>query len=192
LFTLAIEYNFCWRYRKSTVGVPNHHHLFYILRTVSFRLSTMKAPQFPAGITGVPFLSKDSKPISKILSKKAPSTSTLLKQITEATNKRRAFRKKTHCSDLRAEAILSNVIRMAKSNLARRQEEKRLKVRSFSYQLSITSQTFSCSGSSDADFLCKAQIPSEEVEGQFKSRIIESLDSFFQGLSQNDSCGVSV
>jgi len=139
----------------------------------------MKAPQFSSTVTDVSFMCEVSKP-NPIL--KAESTSTLLKRITQATDKRRVFRKKSRCSNLRAEALLSNLIRMAKSDLARRQEEKRQKLKRFTYQLSVTSQDFS-SESTDAEFLCKAQVQSNDLDDQLKS-CIASLDSFFESLNR--------
>jgi len=139
----------------------------------------MKAPQFSSPIRDACSISEDSKPIVRL---REESTSSLLKRITEATDKRRQMRKKSRCSNLLAEAVLSNVIRLAKSDLARRQEEKRRKLKTFSYHLSLSSQVYQ-SESSDAVYLCKAQAQSNQLEDQLKS-CIQSLDSFFEGLNQ--------
>jgi len=148
----------------------------------------MKAPQFSSPIRDASSISEDSKPIVRL---REESTSSLLKRITEATDKRRQMRKKSRCSNLLAEAVLSNVIRLAKSDLARRQEEKRRKLKTFSYHLSLSSQVYQSessgteyqSESSDAVYLCKAQAQSNQLEDQLKS-CIQSLDSFFEGLNQ--------
>jgi len=140
----------------------------------------MKAPQFSSPIRDASSISEDSKPIVRL---REESTSSLLKRITEATDKRRQMRKKSRCSNLLAEAVLSNVIRLAKSDLARRQEEKRRKLKTFSYHLTLSSQVYQNSESSDAEYLCEAQAQSNQLEDQLKS-CIQSLDSFFEGLNQ--------
>ena len=142
----------------------------------------MKAPQFSSSVTNIDelhCLNESSKPITKL---REETTSELLKWISQITDKRRRIRKKTRCSNLLAETVLSNAIRVAKSELAKKQEEKRRKLKSFTYQLKVTSQI--CP-SSERDFLCKESYSSSspELDDQVKS-CIASLDSFFNELNQ--------
>lgn len=58
-------------------------------------------------------------------------TAGLLKWISDVTIKRRQIRRSTRCSNLLAEAILSNALRKAKKDLAHKQEEKRNRIRLF-------------------------------------------------------------
>lgn len=141
----------------------------------------MKAPELSPPIRNPCSVGENQKPILRF---KDESTSSLLKRITQATDKRRQFRRKSRCSNLLAEAVLSNAIRLAKVDLARRQEEKRQKLKTFSYRLGITvSNPFHSSDSADEAFLCKANVESRELEDHFKS-CIDSLDSFLEGLNQ--------
>jgi len=138
----------------------------------------MKAPQFTSSVKDIDELSSvsdSSKPITKL---REETTSDLLKWISQITDKRRRIRKKTRCSNLFAETVLSNAIKVAKTELAKKQEEKRRKLKSFTYQLKITSQI--CP-SSEREFLCKDSSP--ELDDEVKS-CIASLDSFFNELNQ--------
>jgi len=60
-----------------------------------------------------------------------PNTTELLKWISDVTIKRRIIRRRTHCSNLLADAILNNSLSKAKKELAAKQEEKRYKARVF-------------------------------------------------------------
>lgn len=117
------------------------------------------------------------------------TVSDLLTWISKVTIKRRKFRRQYRCSNLRAEAVLSNTLRQAKLELAEKQEEKRKKAQEFSYQLNIklsqanshqdnemdssdeSSQTFHIVNS---DQSCKKD---EHVQA-----CISSLDNFFSEL----------
>jgi hypothetical protein len=140
----------------------------------------MKAPQFYSSVKSIDEVTSGvTKGTTRL---QEETTSELLKWISQITIRRKQIRKKTRCSNLLAEAVLSNTIRAAQTELARKQEEKRRKLKSFSYQLKITSQL--CT-SSERDFLCKNS--SSDLDDPVKS-CIASLDSFFNELNQAKAC----
>jgi len=140
----------------------------------------MKAPQYSSAVKHIgenempASLNRTSKPIRK----DEATTSDLLKWISQVTDKRKQIRRKTRCSNLLAESVLSNTLRAAKAQLAKKQEEKRKKLKSFTYQLKVTSQIIP---RSEREFLCKDS--TFELDDQVKS-CIASLDSFFNELNR--------
>jgi len=123
----------------------------------------------------------------------------LLKWISDATIKRRKFRRRYRCSHLLAEAVLSNSLRNARKELALKQEEKRRKAHEFSYQLSIKFSKVeedshkeesnnnvdnfynSYNYKSETSPTKEMEIGSEAQDEQVQA-CISSLDNFFSGL----------
>jgi len=149
----------------------------------------MKAPQFSAEVT---IIDRARSPGSDV--PKEQSTSNLLKWISDITIKRRQIRRKTHCSNLLAEATLSNALKKAKLELVRKQEEKRRRLQMYSYQFTIqcskanspfdndswgdsdcgNENDFQLEKSSNTFYKCEAD---EDVKA-----CLSSLDSFFNEL----------
>jgi len=122
------------------------------------------------------------KSISK---SKEEGTSKLLKWIAEVTFKRRQIRRKFHCSNLRAEALLSRTLLIAKDDLASRQEAKRRRLQNFFNSPQISQQK--------CEFFTQDK-PLRENNGVKTSRseldeevqsCLASLDSFFEELDDS-------
>jgi hypothetical protein len=151
----------------------------------------MKAPNFSTEITVVKrTMSTDS---SGIEDPKEQSTSNLLKWISDVTIKRRQIRRKTHCSNLLAEATLSNALKKAKTELARKQEEKRRRLQMYSYQFTIQCSNLTsdndCNFSWKNSYVNENDFQLEKSSHSFKSEgdddvkaCLSSLDSFFNEL----------
>ncbi|CAG7723891.1 unnamed protein product [Allacma fusca] len=102
---------------------------------------------------------------------KGHSTAGLMKWIADVTIKRRQMRRKFRCSNLLAEAILTNSLKEAKRELALKQEDKRKKLQNFNYKLTMTIQG--------------ASPESEENDAAMNNTLqncLSSLDSFFNEL----------
>jgi len=155
----------------------------------------MKAPHFSSSVKDLHDLSSvsdKSTNISKTKQLSEETTSNLLKWISQLTDKRRQFRKKYRCSNLLAETVLSNALKTVKRDLNKKQEEKRHKLKQFSYQLTVHTTPlasppagiYKSNEPASRDFLCKEPSPcAAEIDDAVKSSI-QSLDKFFNGLSQ--------
>jgi len=147
----------------------------------------MKAPQFSTEINIIK--QSRSSERSGIDVPKEQNTSSLLKWISDVTIKRRQIRKKSHCSNLLAEATLSNSLKNAKKELARKQEEKRRRLQMYSYQFSIQSQCSPFDNNSwsngsydnENDFQLEKNSIKNEGDEDIKA-CLSSLDSFFNEL----------
>jgi hypothetical protein len=127
----------------------------------------------------------------KLISKSKQSTeatSKLLKWITEITLKRRQYRRKSHCSNLFVEALLSNTLRNAQSELALKREEKKLRLQKF-YSENLVNST----KSENVNVNWEKPLPGGETftrtaRSELNEEVqscLASLDSFFNEL---DSC----
>ncbi len=140
----------------------------------------MKAPQYCSAVKYMDEneITASVSNTSKVIRRDEATTSDLLKWISQVTDKRKQIRRKTRCSNLLAESVLSNTLRAAKAQLAKKQEEKRKKLKSFTYQLKVTSQIIP---RAEREFLCKDS--AFELDDQVKS-CLASLDSFFNDLNR--------
>lgn len=107
------------------------------------------------------------------------TTAGLMKWIADVTIKRRQIRRKFRCSNLLAEAVLTNSLREAKRELAMKQEEKRRKLQNFNYQLTMT-----CTQLSKASSETKMEENQSDATGDVAlQNCLSSLDSFFNELN---------
>jgi len=138
----------------------------------------MKAPQ-PCLVSQ----SEDSFHCTKdkqISKPKEDCTTKLLKWIGEVTVKRRNFRRRTRCSNLFAEALLSNTLRKAQAELALKQEEKRMRLQTF-YNSGKTSQVCETKAWSKPLEKGNEQNNHSNLHEEVQSHLA-SLDNFFDKL----------
>lgn len=101
------------------------------------------------------------------------STPGLHKMIANVITKRRQIRRKLKCSNLFAEAVLSNTIRKAQDDLARKQEMKRRNLEKFKYNdLRISNSNYKYYNQAKQEF-------DDEVKN-----CLANIDSFFDELDQ--------
>lgn len=145
------------------------------------RESSVKAPLHSSSVfktTSDNFHFTKDKLISK---PKVEGTSKLIKWISEITTKRRQFRRKTHCSNLFVEALLSNTLRNAQTDLALKQEERRRRLQTF---FSTTSQCENIDWERENSIGEKGtstRTTRSELDEEVQS-CLASLDSFFNEL----------
>ena len=107
------------------------------------------------------------------------TTAGLMKWIADVTIKRRQIRRKFRCSNLLAEAVLTNSLKEAKRELAIKQEEKRKKLQNFNYQLNMTYTPLSQTNNSSSQDGSNMDDSGDAV----LQNCLSSLDSFFNELS---------
>jgi len=108
------------------------------------------------------------------------TTAGLMKWIADVTIKRRQIRRKFRCSNLLAEAVLTNSLKEAKRELAMKQEEKRRKLQHFNYQLTMTCTPLSKTNINSSS---QDQRNMDDSGDAVLQNCLSSLDSFFNELS---------
>jgi len=117
----------------------------------------------------------------KLISKpKVEGTSKLIKWIAEITTKRRQFRRKTHCSNLFVEALLSNTLRNAQTDLALKQEERRRRLQTF-FSTTSTCENIDWERENSIGEKASTRTTRSELDEEVQS-CLASLDSFFNEL----------
>lgn len=161
----------------------------------------MKAPVTNSTTTSLADFWGDGPATSEREQKDEKCKSTeLLNWISNVTIKRRSFRRRSRCTNLRAEALLSNTLRQARQELAVKQEEKRRKAVEFSCKISVQFSQVdhqlsyfeeeSSSDSSTVSLMSYEGIDDFVESNQEKNSdphveaCISSLDNFFSELKQ--------